>query len=155
MRKTDKSPLGYYTIGIAALFLAGFLLLIVFGAHCFRDAVAGQNDNMRTRAVLSYLATSVKANDTYNAVSVRDSAYGPVLVIEDGTSGYALRIYSSEGNLVEDFAQVDDELSPEKGQIIGAAETFAVEEVAAGVFSVDTDEGRVLFHVRSREGGAS
>ena len=32
MRKEQHSPVGFYTIGVAALFLAGFFLLVAFGA---------------------------------------------------------------------------------------------------------------------------
>ena len=53
MKEDNRSPLGLYTIGIAALFLAGFFLLVVFGAQSYRNTVAGQNGNMRSRALLS------------------------------------------------------------------------------------------------------
>lgn len=149
MKTSEKSPLGYYTIGIAALFLAGFLLLVVFGAGSFRDTAAGQNDNMSTRAILSYLPACVHAGDAAGAVSVREGEEGPVLVVADGDSGYALRIYCHQGNLVEDFSRTDAELSPENGQIIGPTDTFSVEERPGGVLSVETDEGRVLIHLRS------
>ena len=55
--REKTSPLGYYTIGIAALFLLGFLLLIIFGAQVYRDTAGGQDDNNRTRALRSYLVT--------------------------------------------------------------------------------------------------
>ena len=46
MKKEHRSPIGLYTIGVAALFLAGFFLLVVFGAQSYRNTVAGQNGNM-------------------------------------------------------------------------------------------------------------
>lgn len=155
-RSSESSPLGFYTIGIAALFLAGFLLLVVFGAQSYRDTVALQDGNMQTRAILSYLATTVRANDTAGSVTVRDGEDGQVLVVEDGGSGYALRIYRRDGRLLEDFAALDAELDPEKAEVIGATETFDIEQLPGGVLRVDTDEGSVLLHVRSGErGGAS
>lgn len=100
MKEERQSPLGVYTIGIAALFLAGFFLLVVFGAQCYRNTVAEQNENMHSRALLSYLSTTVKGYDSAASVRIQDSEYGQVLVISEAGSGYALRIYRYEGNLV-------------------------------------------------------
>ena len=74
--RENKTPLGLYTIGIAALFLAGFLLLVILGARSYRDTVAGQSANMATRSLLSYLATAVKASDTADAVTVETGRRG-------------------------------------------------------------------------------
>ena len=57
MNKKGSSPFGHYMIGIAALFLAGFFLLVVFGAQSYRDTVSGQQDSMSARALSAYLAT--------------------------------------------------------------------------------------------------
>ena len=154
MKRGERSPLGLYTIGIAALFLAGFFLLVVFGAQSYRDTVAEQNDNGATRTLLSYLSTCVRANDTAGAVSVRDSELGPVLVVADGETGYALRLYRTESGLVEDFAAVDAALRPEEAELIGATDTFEITELSDGLLAVDTDAGRVLLRLRSGEGGA-
>lgn len=155
MKRSDRSsPLGFYTIGIAALFLAGFLLLVVFGAQCFRNTVAVQNDNMQTRAVLSYLATCARSNDTAGSITVFNSENGQVLCVADGDTGYALRIYLRDGKLVEDYGKADAALSPEEAAVIGDTETFRLQELENGLFAADTDEGRVLLRARSaKEGG--
>ena len=72
MKREGSSPLGLYTIGIAALFLAGFFLLVVFGAGSYRNTVSAQNDNMASRALLSYLSTTVKGHDSAGAVRVEE-----------------------------------------------------------------------------------
>ena len=153
MKQEERSPLGFYTIGIAALFLAGFFLLVVFGAQSDRNTVSGQNDNMRSRALLSYFSTTVKGYDTAGAVSVRDSDYGQVLVIEDGGSGYGLRIYQYQGSLVEDYASLASALSPEEAQVIGETATFALRFQRDDLLSIETDVGNVLLHLRSEGGG--
>lgn len=146
--------MGFYTIAIAALFLAGFLLLVVLGAHSYRNTVALQSGNMQTRALLSYIAACVKSGDTAGAVQVRDTEDGQLLVVADGDSGYALRIYRWEGKLVEDYAALDAPLSPEDAQVIGETEAFEIEERDDGLLRVTTDAGRVLLHMRSGEGNA-
>jgi len=155
VKTRSGSPLGLYTIGIAALFLAGFFLLVVFGARSYRDTVSGQNANMDSRALLSYLAAAVKANDTAGAVSVEEGEEGSVLVLTDAASGYALRIYRYGGVLVEDYAAASSPLSPEDAQVIGPTEMFRVERLAEDLLSAVTDQGEVLLRLRSGGGGAA
>ncbi len=152
MKKENSTPLGIYTIGIAALFLAGFFLLVVFGAQSYRNTVAGQSANMHKRELLSYLSTAVKACDSRGAVSLReDPDFGSVLVLEDGNSGYALRVYRKDGMLLEDYAADELPLRPEEAQELGETATFhAVLE--NGLLRIETDEGSVLLHLRG-EGG--
>lgn len=151
MRRKDAEPMALYAICAAGIFLVGFFLLVVFGTRTYRDIAAGQLRNNHTRTLLSYLSTCAKANDTAGAVSVRQSESGSVLVIADGESGYALRIYRLEGHLAEDFGRMDSELDPAVAQVIGETEMFTVEELSDGIFSIVTDEGRVLFHMRGRD----
>lgn len=150
MKQRSGSPLGLYTIGIAALFLAGFLLLVVFGAQSYRNTVTDQDGNMRSRALLSYLSTTLHAYDGADAVSRADSDYGPVLVVADGGTGYALRIYRYEGHLVEDYARRDAELLPEEAQVIGDTERFDFLR-EGDLLTVTTDAGQVLYHIRGEE----
>ena len=152
MKEQKSSPLGLYTIGIAALFLAGFFLLVVFGAQSYRNTVAGQNDNMHSRALLSYLSTTVKAYDAADAVSLpEDPELGRVLVLADGNSGYALRIYHRDGMLLEDYAAVDAALRPEEAQTLGETSHFDAAKLPGNLLRLETDAGSVLVHLRSGE----
>ena len=51
MKRTKSSPLGWYTVGIAALFFAGFLLLVIFGALIYRNAARSQSGNCDARSL--------------------------------------------------------------------------------------------------------
>ena len=154
MEHGKKTPLGLYSIGIAALFLAGFLLLVIFGAQSYTRTAEGQNRNMGFRALNSYLATTVRGYDTKDAVSVREGENGQILVIRDGDTGYALRIYVNDGYLMEDFAMESAELHPEDASPIGKTDTFTIEKLRENVYLFTTDEGKVLVGLRSAEGGA-
>lgn len=147
MKSKGSSPLGYYTIGIAALFLAGFLLLVILGAHSFRNTAGVQNENLQTRAVLSYLATCVKANDSEHAVALRQGPDGQILEIADGDTGYALRIFQHEGSLLEEYAAIGREPSPDAAAVIGQTEIFAVTQTG-DLLTIETDAGSVLLHLR-------
>ena len=153
MKHEGRNPLGLYTIGIAALFLAGFFLLVVFGAQSYRNTVADQEQNDGTRAQLAYLAAAVKGCDAAGAVHLVEKDDGQMLVLEDGESGYALRIYRLGDRLLEDYGQADSALNPEEAQTIGQTSVFAVDTPAAGLLRVTTDAGQVLLHLRS--GGAA
>jgi len=150
----EKNPIGFYTVGIVGLFLAGFFLLVILGAGSYRGTVTAQSGNMEQRALLAYVATAVKSHDTAGAVRAEDGAYGQTLVIADGDSGYALRIYRYEGQLVEEFAAETAPLSPADAQAIAPTEVFRIEGPTGGRLAVETDAGRVVVQLRSAEGGA-
>ena len=154
MKQTESSPLGLYMIGIAALFLTCFLALVVLGAQTYRKTAGSQDDNYRTRAVLAYISSVVRANDASDAVSVRNDSPegGYVLVAEDG-SGYASRIYLHEGTLVEDYAETDAPYDPADAMKIGQTDLFeAAFEPEEGVLTVNADCGSVNIHLRSDAG---
>lgn len=154
MREREGSLLGFYMIVIAAFFLVGFLLLVVFDARIYRNAVAAQEQNNQTRALLSYLAASVRSNDAGASILVR--ADGPedsdVLVIRDA-AGYAQRIYRYDSYLVEDYAAADAAYDPEDALSIGRTETFSIDyNMENGMLHIVTDEGEAVLHVYSRGG---
>ncbi|MBE5997746.1 MAG: DUF4860 domain-containing protein [Lachnospiraceae bacterium] len=155
MKRSGDSPLGLYTIGIAALFLAGFLLLVIFGAQSYCKTVSGQYGNMDSRALNSYLATTLRGYDTKDAVSVADENGKQILIIRDGDTGYAVRLYISDGNLVEDFAKETASLKPEDAAVIGATDTFSIEMIKEDVMVIRTDEGKVIVNLRCEKGGAA
>ena len=153
MKRQNSSLLGFYTIGIAALFLAGFFLLVIFGAQSYRDTVSGQYGNAENRTLLSYLSTTVKGYDSAGAVRVVDGEDGPVLCLEDGNTGYALRVYRNGTQLMEDYAADGAALSNEDAQVIGETSTFEIEWPKDDLMRISTDAGEVLIRVRC--GGGS
>ncbi len=153
--KRQSQPQAFFTLGIAGLFLAGFFLLVTFGAATYRQAVEGQAANNRTRALLSTLSTSLRAHDHAGGAEVRtgeeQGVEGPVLVIRDRDSGYALRLYRWEGKLLEDYGPAEGPLWPEEAQVLGETEVFRIEE-SNGVPYAVTDEGKVPLLMRSGPG---
>lgn len=147
--KKNGFQTAFFTFGAAGLFLAGFCLLVTLGAKTYRDAVTGQLQNNNIRALRGYLSTSLKQNDTAGALSFYEDETGPVLVIADGQSGYATRIYQQEGQLLEDYAKKDAPLSPDMATAIGETETFCIERSEKGYLVVTTDAGSVILQNRS------
>ena len=147
-----NTPAGFFTLGIAGLFLAGFFLLVTFGAFTYQDAVAGQQSNNCTRSLLGYLSTCARSHDSAGAITCREEN-GPVLVLGDPGGEYALRLYQRDGQLLEDYARIDAPLDPAQATAIGETEVFQVEE-EDGLFTVITDAGQVVFSLRSKGGGS-
>jgi len=153
LKRATRSYLGLYAIGVSALFLAGFFLLVIFGAQTYRGVVSVQTENNTNRALLSYFATCISSNDRNGAVEIRDSEYGQVLVIPDGDSGYGIKIYCYEGKLMEAYASLSAELMPEEDVAIGQTQLFHAEMLRDGLLKITTDAGSTLIRLRS-EGGA-
>ena len=154
MKRSTRSYLGIYTIGVAALFLAGFLLLVVFGARTYRGVVSTQADNNADRALLSYFATCISGSDQAGGIKITDSEYGQVLEIPDGDSGYGLRIYSCDGRLFEVYGSLAMSLDPQQDISIGDTEEFHAEFVEDGILQITTDAGKTLIRLRSEGSGA-
>ncbi len=148
MRRKGVSLMVFYSIGIALFFMMGLLLLVAVGAGTYRDIARGQSQNNEGRALLSYLSTCVRTNDTESGISVSWEEEGPVLTIADGSSGFGLRIYQREGHLLENYGRLEEDLNPSIAQVIGETGEFRVEEPEKGTYVVITDAGRVMLHVR-------
>ena len=149
MKEKGRNPMAFYTIAIVGLFLAGFFLLVVFGARSYSTSAVMQNDHMEMRALSAYIATSIKGSDSAGAVEIQNGANGPVLVIADGDTGYAKRIYQLDGELVEDYGKKDAALMPDQAMVIAPTAVFEVERPANNRLEVTTDEGKTLITLRS------
>ncbi|MBR3275474.1 MAG: DUF4860 domain-containing protein [Eubacterium sp.] len=153
MNRKESPSMGGFTIAIMALFLAGFLLLVILGAKSFKNASGLQNGNNGTRVLLSYLSTTLRGYDAEGAVTVREEAGGQVLEIAEGNTGYSLKLYTHEGKLMEEFTRAGRPLNPEEAEVIGETAEFSVEQPDPGVLLLKTDAGTVLVHLRSEKGG--
>ena len=148
MEQQEKSPLGLYTIGIAALFLGGFMLLVVFGAVTYQKTVAYQEANNRTRALLSYFVTSVQSN---GKVTLEEGTEGQVLVIADGTTGYGMHIYQHDGKLLEEYKEIHAELNVKNASVIGETNIFQIEKIEDDALGIYTDAGNIIIHIEEAE----
>ena len=149
MRKSGSGQ-GLYTIGIAALFMAGFLLLVVFGAQSYRRAVDVRQGSMENRALLAYLAAASRGYDQDGGMSVsEDPSYGTCLTFKDGDTGYVLRICCHEGYLLEEYARANLSFNPKDARKIARTDTFAAEWAGDNLLRVETDAGYVYLYGRS------
>jgi hypothetical protein len=143
--KKKESYSGLFIIGITAFFLGCFMLLIVFGVGVYRNVVEMQNQTNSLRSLSSYLLTVRKVGET--GISVEEGAYGKMLVIEDGDTGYGNRIYVYEGELLEDFGKIGGKLYPDAAIRIAETEVFTIEELKNDLLKITTSAGSVYIHM--------
>ena len=143
--KKKESYSGLFIIGITAFFLGCFMLLIVFGVGVYRNVVEMQNQTNSLRSLSSYLLTVSKVGET--GISVEEGAYGKMLVIEDGDTGYGNRIYVYEGELLEDFGKIGGKLYPDAAIRIAETEIFTIEELKNDLLKITTSAGSVYIYM--------
>lgn len=149
MRQGNHPASDFYAVGIAGIILAIFFFAVVFGAGIYRSTVSGQEKNNGDRALNSYVLTNIKSGDAQGAVSIYDVDGNPVIAVEDGDSGYGIRIYQNDGRLAGDYGQLDKALNPAKAMMIGETKVFRVEALENNLYKVTTDAGSSLFYLRS------
>ena len=149
MKENKGTSSGIYIIAITAFFLGCFLLLVLFGTNIYRNIAGRQAANNDQRAILSYLLTTTKMNET-RITERQDDKFGELLVVEDAGTGYGNRIYVNEGYLVEDYGKVEGPLMPDYAIRIGETDTLEIEKVNEKLMKVTTDEGSVFIHLRAQ-----
>ena len=150
MKPNETKRSGFSTVIVTVFFLACFLAMILFGTSVYRDIAGGHKDNTRRRSVLSYLLTVSRMNES--DIHVGDGKYGTMLVIEDGDTGYVMRIYQYEGQLVEDYGKPDGPLYPDAADRIAETDRFEITEVKEDLLHIHTSEGSVFLHTGGKGG---
>ena len=99
--RTEKRVIG--DIMPAALFAVLFsviLILVVFCAKGYGGITCVREANGETRTLLTYVNTTVKANETAD-VRIEDRGGKEVLCIEDPSTGYEQLLFLEDGKIFE------------------------------------------------------
>ena len=155
MREEAKRPQHRYIIALLGVFAMGFLLLVLFGTKTYLQTVRSQNENNDRRALLTYVATAVRAYDRAGAVAIGTGPEGAALLLRDAGTGdtYEHRIYLYRGNLVEEYTASASSLAPESAQTLGPTGTFFLEKEGENLLRVRTDLGETVICLRAGEVG--
>lgn len=124
---------------ISVLFLV-ILILVCFSAASYQHATEVQNRNNSSRALLSYVVSSVKSS-SLNKIEERDfgGAEGLAISMEDGR--FERRIYMKDGKLLEEYAESKNDINPKDALVIGETRVFEIDRIADDVIEVRTDAG--------------
>ena len=139
---------------VVAILFCVLLLTVVFSAFSYRRAVAVQERNDDIRAVLSYVVTAVKSDEAA-AVSVTEKEGIPVLMIDDGETGYARQIYAKDGKICEVYAKKNASLTAGESIMIGSSALFEIDAVNEELLVIRTGLGSSYVRIRQgfTEGG--
>ena len=107
-----------------------------------------QEDNNNTRALLSYVITAVKANET-GAVTIEERDGMPVLVITDTAIGYEQQIYQADGKVYEADGKTGMHPDPSEALEIGESQLFELSWLKENLLQIRTDKGNSYVHIRN------
>lgn len=131
---------------IAVLFLV-ILLLVVFTARSYQHGVDSQYENDTQRIVCAYVATAVKNHDG-GEVTPMDFDGNPGISIADGETGFAHKIYLSDGQLLEEYSRADMPVNPQTASKIGETSLFEIQYISENLLEIKTDKGASYVNVR-------
>ena len=122
-----------------SLMLALLFVVVIFSCHGFLVSTESRTENYDMRSSLSYITNKVKSFDAAGSVEVIDSR---ILVLRDITEKgiYETRIYIEDGKIMEEYSKAEKPISPEKGTVVGLAETFSV-SLNNLLLTIKTDQG--------------
>ena len=116
---------------------AVILCLVVFAARGYQHSAEMQDSSANTRAVLSYIVSSVRDSDA-SGITVEDRSGTECLVIS--CDGYEQKFYLNEGRLLEEYTEPGAGIMPEAALEIGKTETLEF-EINEGILTIRTDSG--------------
>ena len=117
---------------------AVILCLVVFSARGYQHSAELQDRSGNTRAVLSYIVSSVRDSD-YNEISIDEKSGRECLVIS--CDGYEQNFYMDEGRLLEEYTEPGMGVDPAMALEIGKTDTLEFEIDENGILTVRTDSG--------------
>ena len=138
----EKTGNEFTSLIMTAVFMVGFLLLVIFGTGIYRNITNTREEANLSRTLSSYLHTASKMNEA--GIEIDTIEGQKVLVIADGDTGFGNRIYLNEGYLVEDYGMLGDELHRSSALKIAETSIFELEEISDTLIRATTDDGDVF-----------
>lgn len=127
---------------------AVILCLVVFSARGYQHSAELQDSSSNTRAVLSYIVSSVRDSDA-SEISIEDRSGMECLVIS--CDGYEHKFYKDEGRLLEEYTEPDAGVDPDMALEIGKTGTLEFEIDENGILTVRTDSGSSSVNTERRK----
>ena len=118
------------------IIITALLAMTVMGARCYRTAVHEKEENDHVRETLSYLQSRADGSE---GVTLKQGTEGDMLCFAEAGGAYETRVYVSGGMLLEELAEIDAPLAPERGQSICSVHSFTVESAAGGTVRITVD----------------
>jgi len=147
MSQRSKTLRDIITVATTAVLFAVILCLVVFAAKGYQHASGLQDDNGNTRAVLSYIVSSVRDSGS-SEIGIEDRSGRECLIIHG--DGYEQRFYLDDGMLLEEYTEPDAAPEPDTALAIGRTDTLGFEMGDDGILTIMTDSGSASVNTRRR-----
>ena len=131
---------------IAVLFLV-ILLLVVFTAKSYERGADVQAANDSQRVLCAYVATAVKDHSSGEVTPQEFSGY-PGILIEDGNTGFAHKLYMKDGDLLEEYSRTETPVNPDTASKIGETSQFEIAYISDDLLEIKTDQGASYVNVQ-------
>ena len=90
--------------------------------------------------MLSYVSGCVRENSESD-IEIRDFDGAKGIAISTGNKKFERRIYMKDGKLMEEYAEVANDINPEDALVIAETKVFEVNETDGGMLEIKTDAG--------------
>ena len=127
---------------------AVILCLVVFAAKGYQHSAELQDGSANTRAVLSYIVSSVRDSNA-SEVTIEDRSGTECLVIS--CDGYEQKFYLNDGRLLEEYTEPGAGIMPDAALAIGTTGTLEFEISDDGILTVRTDSGSAEVNTERRK----
>ena len=121
---------GFFLLGVFALLS---ILMVLLGAHAYRDAVDRTDAHYTKRVASAYLRSMLRAADEEGVVRLEEYEGMPVITLENtyDEERYLTRIYVWQGALREWFMEAGEAFAPEDGEEVCAVQEMQAEQADA------------------------
>lgn len=125
--------------GIYVLFL---LLMILFAAKAYQNAVKGTEENYNLRTAMSYLTVKIRQHDNGRDVFLGELQGTEALCLTDELDGetYTTYIYLYDGQLKELFTLDGSNVSLSMGTDIASLNSFILEETPEAFYRISMED---------------
>lgn len=136
--------------GTYVLFL---LLMLLFAAKAYRNAVKGTDENYHLRTAMSYITVKIRQHDNGQDVFLGEIQGTEALCLTDDIDGktYTTYIYLYDGQLKELFTSDESGASLSMGTVIASLNSFIIEETPEEFYRISMEDingstGTFLIH---------
>lgn len=146
----DKRFSGIYTALLFALIAIFLMIALLFSASIYQKVNSMRVEADDARAGLSVISNAIRMNDVAGGITEAEGPEGPALVLTEyaGHATYEIRIYSVNGQIVEEYSRNDTPIDPSRATPIVDSETFEF-SIEPNSVHVSCDQGTTTVALRS------
>lgn len=140
--RKDHSVDLLFSIFLFGMYVLFLLLMLLFSARAYQQAVKGTEENYNLRTAMSYLTVKIRQHDNGQDVSLTDFHGTEALCLMDEIEGteYAAYIYLYDGQLKELFTTAGSTASLSMGTNIASLDSFIIEETPEGFYRISMED---------------